>query len=209
MTKRMNPRDLVLRELGEERLGRRRLQRAIVRFHKDGWQLSYCPSSDEPNRLVKAVRQTHPLADVLGLTYDATREQPLGEVSLPRELIEECINHQLAHRSAGAALARFGLTLMRCGESHVWLTATNPALAKVINSVRYGGNCKGFHPHRLVQVTLGMPRRPRRLYESSRLRAGERLEQYGLDATSLCDRDGYVHLTSHWVMSERVTVKTG
>jgi hypothetical protein len=136
-----------------------------------------------------------------GLTYDATREQPLGEVSLPREEIEGCIGHQLAGRRAAAPLARFGLTLMRCDENHVWLTATNPELARVINSARYGNNRKGFNPHRLVQVVLGMSRRPERLYASSRLRAGERLEQFGLDATDLCDSDGYVHLTSNWVMS--------
>jgi hypothetical protein len=64
MTKRMTARDLVLRELGEKHLGRRRLRWAIVCFHLSGWQLAYCPSSDEPDRVVKAVRQTHPLADV-------------------------------------------------------------------------------------------------------------------------------------------------
>jgi len=201
MSKHITARELVRRELGANYLGRRRLQRAVVSFHFDGWQLAYRPSSDDADRIIVAVRQTHSLADVLGVTYDATREQPLGQGTLPRYCVEEQIGHRLSDRTGGDALARFGLTLMGCDDEYVSLTATNPALARVINSARYSRNRKGFQPHRLTQVTLGMPRRPRRLYESSRLRAAERLEQYGLDATSLCDRDGYVHLTSNWVMS--------
>jgi hypothetical protein len=106
----------------------------------------------------------------------------------------------LAARTGGAEFARFGLTLMTCNEEYVSITATNPKLAKVVNSSRYCGNCKGFHPHRLIQAALGMSRRPERLYASSRLRAVEQLERYGLDATGLCDRDGYVHFRSRWLM---------
>jgi hypothetical protein len=175
----------------------------------DGWQLAYRPSSDDPDRIVVAVRRGHALADLLGSTYDATRDQPLGQVSLPRDWVEERIGERLADRAGGAELARFGLTLMACHDDYVSLTATNPELARVINSARYGRNRKGFHTHRLTQAALGMPRRPRRLYESSRLRAGERLEQFGVDATGLCDRSGYVHLKSNWVMSERVSAQTG
>jgi hypothetical protein len=209
MSKRITARELVRRELGENHLGRRRLQRAIFCFHMDGWQLAYRPSSDDPDRIVVAVRRDHPLADLLGVTYDATCEQPFGTASLPRHWLEGQIGCPLSEREGGAALARFGLTLMACDDDDVALTATNPELARVINSARYGDNRKGFHPHRLTQAALGMPRRPRRLYESSRLRAGERLEQFGVDATGLCDRSGYVHLKSNWVMSERVSAQTG
>jgi len=78
MSKHITATELVQRKLGEKHLGRRRLRLAIFQFHAKGWQLAYCPSSDDLDRVVVAMRQTYHLADLLGLTYDATCNRWLG-----------------------------------------------------------------------------------------------------------------------------------
>lgn len=86
-----------------------------------------------------------------------------------RATVEAITGMSLVYPDCGKRLGQHGLLLFHAQGGISYLLGTNPDLAKTVNTLRYGPPKRGVESAALVQVVLGLKKKPTRQISDERL----------------------------------------
>jgi hypothetical protein len=199
----ITPRDLVRCRLGDDRLTRKRLDRALRALALDGWAWGYQPSHKCPDRTLPIVRQDELIAPLLRLTREAAAGGGDALAVVPRAMIESELDLTLQDAYAGRVLGNYGLVIQADFDDQVHLVGTSPELARKINNSRYPHKRQRRHlVSIIVHAARGLGRRPKRITDDARLETVQVLERFAIRADEILDGHRLTSLISKWHMPE-------
>jgi len=176
-------------------------QRAFRSKRDRGWE-SAMPAEGPPFEMVSFAHSNHHLFPIVEFVRR-------GQAAVSIQEIETRTGDSWKSLSTLRALAKVGLAVSGCTETHLHLRGADVRAARLINESRHHVSRRGFRDRLLIEAFLPI-RDPRRSHikvkDDRRIAVAEILdEEWDIDAEDLLDGRRLVRLLSRWTVNNNHT----